>query len=220
MKSFLTTAILATASCSALQAQHSLDHTTGIYVTGGTTGIGLGLTQKVAEHWTVRAEYSSYSLSRSITDSDLRYDGTFKLRSAALFGDFRPFAGAFRITGGFSVLTPKVDAIATSSTGTYTINGTAYPAAGEYIKGSVKYPSVMPYLGIGWGYRASGQKGLLAGLDLGAFIGKPKVALTYSPGLIAAVPQADRDAEVRDFKDEVARISYFPVIKIGIGYAF
>jgi len=87
------------------------------------------------------------------TDSDIRYDGNLKLRSAALYGDCRPFAGAFRIIGGVSFLTPKV-------------------------------------------------------------------TMTFSPGLVAAVPQADRDAEVQDFKDEVAKVSFFPVSKFGIGHAF
>lgn len=219
MKAILIPSLLAAASLPGLHAQGAFAHSTGIYAIAGTSGAGLGITQKLADFWTVRGEYSTYSLSRSFTADNIDYDGTFKLRSAALYADFRPFAGAFRITGGVSFLTPKVDATATSS-GTYTINGHSYSAAGEYIKGTVKYPSAMPYLGIGWGLRPDGKSGLLVGFDLGAFIGSPTTTMTYSPGLVSAVPQADRDSQEQSFKDKVAKVSFFPVVKLGVGYAF
>jgi len=211
--------ILATLGCSMVPvgAQES-GRGMGAYVTGGTVGAGLGLSYRAAERCTLRGEWTHYSLTRTFSDNSIDYRAQVTLQSGAVYADYRPFAGGFRFTGGVSFLGPKADAEGQAVGGVFTINGHDYDATGESIKGTVKYPSVMPYLGLGWGYRPAG--GLMVGLDLGAFLGKPKASLTYSQGILDVASAADLAAEEQQFRDKVERVKVFPVLKLGVGYSF
>jgi hypothetical protein len=55
-------------------------------------------------------------------------------------------------------------------------------------------------------------------LDAGvAFQGPPSVELTSATGLVA---QADLDAEITDFEDDISFFKYYPVVTLGLSFAF
>jgi hypothetical protein len=189
----------------------------------GTGGAGLGLGFQPAGNTVLRAELAQYTKSYTKDESDISYAGDLKLSTRAVYADYHPFSGAFRVTAGVDFGGMKADLGAKpSGSGTYTVNGNTYPTgAGDRIDASIKYPSTMPYLGLGWGLGDFSQSGLRFGVDLGANIGKPAAQLTAS-GAMASDPQfnSDLNEENRKLNDDVSKVKVFPVLKIAIGYAF
>ena len=93
------------------------------------------------------------------------------------------------------------------------------PAAGEILTLDARFPTVSPYLGVGWGHKQA-SNGPAFFFDLGAAIGRPKVKLTATPGLVALAGQSNIDAEQAAAQDKADRFRVFPVVKLGFGYAF
>lgn len=58
------------------------------------------------------------------------------------------------MTAGVNFNNSRVDATGTSET-TLIINGRQFSAAGEAVYATIAWPSVMPYLGIGYGHALS-----------------------------------------------------------------
>jgi len=216
--------VLAALSAPGWAGDPSLFSQTGIYAIGGSGGIGLGVTKNLYDRYTLRGEWSSYSVDRAITEGDVTYDGRLKLQAAALYVDYHPFEGSFRLTAGLSLAGPRASMEGRATGGTITLNGNVYDATGEYVKAKVEYPSVMPYLGLGWGYRPSGKPGMMWGVDLGVFFGRTTASVTFSPGLVQAATQAghpeDLALEEQKFKDAADGIPIYPLVKVGIGYSF
>jgi hypothetical protein len=194
-----------------------------VYGTAGTAGAGLGVGTQVAEKWNVRAEMTKNSTTVNETNEDLKVQAKLNLESAGIYGDYFPFAGTFRVTGGVMFKAPNGSVTATASnaaTATIGDNPVPYNFAGESITGTVEYPSTMPYLGIGWGFGQLKEKGFKFGLDLGAGIGTLKSSLKASSGLTAAGAGADLAAEERKLNDKLNKVSFFPIVKISVGYSF
>jgi hypothetical protein len=189
-----------------------------VYTQIGTEGIGLGAGAALSEAFGVRAEVNYGRLNDDFSAGDIDYEAKIKLRGAGLYGDWFPTPSSFRLTAGASFNNSRIDATGTSSS-TLTINGRRYSAAGEAVIGTIEWPTVMPYLGVGFGHgpRARGW-GFFA--DLGFLIGKPKTTLTATPGLLAQVPPADLERERRELQDKADDYRLYPVVKIGVSYAF
>jgi hypothetical protein len=115
--------------------------------------------------------------------------------------------------------TRKLEGTGRASGGTITINGVAYSAAGESIALDARFPTVSPYLGVGWGHKQA-DKGAGFYADLGTAIGRPKVKLTATPGLVAAAGQSNIDAEQQAAQDKADKLRFYPVVKVGFGYTF
>lgn len=189
-----------------------------LYTGVGTDGITVGYAQAVTPSMGVRVEANTLSYNANVNTNNVNYDGKLKFNTLALMYDYFPFASGFRVTTGAYIGDKKLDLNATG-TGNYTINGTTYNATGESLHGEVKYPSVTPYLGIGYGHNTM-SKGLSFFADMGVTYGKPSVSLTASPGLQAVAGQANIDAERQRIQDKVNKYNVYPVVKIGLGYAF
>jgi hypothetical protein len=198
------------------------------YATAGTSGLGLGLGTQVAEKLNLRVEATNYSANVNDTNDDLSIRGKLKLESAGLYGDYFPFAGAFRITGGVMFKSPSGSVTATPVTGTTaTIGNVVYTFdANENVSGTIKYPSTMGYLGVGWGLGKLKEKGFKVGFDLGAGFGSLKSSLKASDGLKNAAANVGKDitadlaAEEKKLNDQLNKVNFFPVIKLSLGYAF
>jgi hypothetical protein len=196
-----------------------------VYGTAGTAGAGLGVGTQVADNWNVRAEMTKNSTTVNETNEDLKVQAKLNLESAGIYGDFFPFSGIFRLTGGLMFKSPNGSVTATAADGTTaTIGDVSYNFSGESITGSVKYPSTMPYLGVGWGFGQLKEKGFKFGLDLGAGFGTLKSSLTASNGLKTANATkdiaTDLAAEEKKLNDKLNKVSFFPIVKISVGYSF
>ena len=213
-------ALLALASLTTAHAAEG-SSTSGImvYAVGGTGGIGGGVGYHFNDVFTLRGEIANYSYNDKVDQDGIQYSGDLKLATKAAYLDVHPFSGAFRLTVGLDNGRTEFGGAAVGSGGSIDVNGTNYPyLIGESITAAVRYPSTMPYVGIGWGLNGGGFN---LGLDLGVNIGSPDLVMTRSAGL-AAIPgfDADFDAQRAKYASDVADVNVFPIIKISVGYSF
>ena len=192
-----------------------------VYANVGLPGIGLGYAHPIDSRFTVRADFMTLgSRSKSTTEEGIRYDGRYKLQRLAVLGDWFPFGGSFRLTGGLSSNQYKVTLDATGENGSLTIGDRTYTTtAADGLKVEVKFPSVTPYLGIGWGHQSA--SGWRFGADIGALVGRAKVNATVR-GALASEPdiQANLDKELAELRDGVGKVRAIPQLSVAIGYSF
>jgi hypothetical protein len=185
----------------------------------GTTGVELGFAAKLAPAAGFHVDAEFLSLKRKFDDNGATYDTKLKFSNLGLYGNLF-LTDSFRITGGAVMGSRKVTGTGVTTGGTVTINGVSYPvAAGESVTVDAKFPSVSPYLGLGFGHSASSD-GLGFYFDLGAVFGRPKAKLTPSANLLAQAGQANVDAEQAKLQEKMDKLRVYPVIKLGLSFGF
>lgn len=200
------------------------------YLQAGLSGPGIGLSVGFGGPLRIRADLiNSYSRNLDGVHAGVPYAGTAKLSDSGLYADFYPggAGGNFRLVAGVTFNQSKIDLRADGSTGASAqINGRSYALSGsDSIDAQVKYPSAMPYLGIGWGLGGI-DKGLSFMADLGVAYGKPRSQLDASPSLRAKIGAAGLNADNelaasrQQLQDDVAKYSFYPVLRIGVAYKF
>lgn len=226
MKKHFLTAIALACACTASFAAPSFgdDHTGGflVYGVGGTSGVGLGIGTQISKNFAVRAESTRLNANINKNVSNLDFSGEVKAGSDGIYADYHPFDGAFRLTGGVLTKAPSGTLTADPTGGGVTIGGTYYPVdIGERVIAKVKYPSTMPYVGIGWGFTELDKPGVKFGFDIGAGIGKPTASLDATP-LLKSMPNAEANIRKEEVKlnDKLGKIGVFPMLKLSVGYAF
>lgn len=188
----------------------------------GTLGIGGQAAKLVTPHLALRAGGTYFSLSRTANQSDVDYDATLNLKSFFGLLDFFPSArGAFHLTGGVLANKSTVDATGVCTSGSIDLNGRSYTCAQlGSLKGSVKFPSASPYIGIGFGTPARGSRVHFV-TDFGGVFGGPTLALSASNSAsnpqLAADVKAQRDKTQKDI-DKYLKI--FPISNFGLGIRF
>jgi hypothetical protein len=190
----------------------------------GVPGAMLGYAHSVNSSVGLRADVATLgSISRDFTEEGITYQGKIKSNRLGLYADYFPLQGGFRLTGGLSFGNTRVH-LKSKFDGTTPVtlgNTTVVPSANDYFNAEVKFPSTMPYLGIGWGHQAREQGfGFVA--DLGVLIGKAK--LTTSQNVVANHPgvisQADVDAETQKLRDGVGDVKVIPQVSVGLSYRY
>jgi hypothetical protein len=152
---------------------------------------------------------NQFSKTYTTTSNSVNYEGKLKLSSADLLLDWHLFNGVTHLTAGLVYNNNKVDL---TSNGSYTINGNLYSGT---LNSTVTFNKVAPYLGFGWSGQAK-NTGLSFKSDFGVlFQGKPKSTVTGS-----GVTAADLATAQNELDDSLKNFRYYPVISIGIGYAF
>lgn len=193
----------------------------GVYGVVGTGGLGVGLNLPVGPAVGLRGELASLTESDTYTEDQITYKGDYKLKGNGLFVDFRPFLGSFRLVGGATFGGTSASLLAQASNGSVTINGQRFDATGNSLRADIKYPSTMPYFGIGWGHGRHDEPGMTFAFDLGVSVGKPKVTLTGSGGLLAqSGASAAIAAEQQKVQDDLNDAKVLPVVKFSVGYQF
>jgi hypothetical protein len=189
----------------------------------GLPGLMLGYAQPLNQRFTVRGDVATLgSRDYNTTRDGVAYAGSVKAYRAGVFADWFAFSGGFRVTGGVTFNTLKADLSASGAGKTiqlgnantnYTLN------ADDKLAMSIKFPSATPYLGIGYGHH--GDKGFGFSWDVGASIGKPKVAITGTGTLLgAAGTQSDIAAERAKIQRDLDKIPIIPQISLAVGYRF
>lgn len=206
--------MLAAASCASLDASAA-----EIYAGAGTTGIELGLAQPLGERFTLRLDANRLDFTRKFTSGQVQYDARLKASNAGVYVDW--FAlGSFRFTGGALVGSREIHGTARSVGNTVKVGGTVYPlVAGDALDFDAKYPKASPYVGLGWGHQAGGS-GLQWYADAGVAFGRADVTLTPVGSLVSRITAADLAAERSAAQDGSSGLRYYPVIKLGLRYAF
>jgi hypothetical protein len=105
------------------------------------------------------------------------------------------------------------------------INGQSYPSSQiGSLNGKIDFPSVAPYLGIGFGAAPKAGRGMSFSFDLGMLYQRePNVALTVVCGpTVPDCNQLQRDvaAEQVSLQNDLKDFKFYPVVSFGIGYRF
>jgi hypothetical protein len=199
----------------------------GVALTAGLSGVGADLGLGINQYLGVRATVAGLNINRTGNyGTSVNWDARLKLFQAGALLDVYPFAGAFRLSAGVIKDGNKFTLNGQPSGGSYTFNGTSYPAADvANASGSVQWNKAVPYAGLGWG-NLGGSAGWHFTSDLGVLItGKPTVNLnaTCSPAAPAGVCSqfnANVAAEQVKLNNDVHNVTVWPVVRFGIGYAF
>lgn len=180
----------------------------------------MGKAYALGGEWGVRGEFAGgITASDTITEDGNTFSAKIKANRLGAYADWFPMESNFRMVGGLTFNDIKF-ALNTTSTGNVTINNKTASLSGKYFNVDIKYPQVAPYLGIGWGHKASPEKGLGFFADVGVSVASFKA--TVSTNLIGTngITQADVDAEAKSLKDAVAKMSVLPSVALGVTYRF
>lgn len=191
-----------------------------VYAQIGLPGVGLGYAQPINDWLGVRGDFVTLgSRSETTTEEGISYQAKLKANRGAVLADLYPFAGGFRVTLGATSNQYKLTLDASGAGTTINVGGTNYVLGpGDGLGVEVKFPSTTPYVGFGWGHQAA--SGLRFSLDIGASIGKAKVAVTPRGQLAQPVAQADVDRETAELRDGVGKVKALPQLSFAIGYSF
>ncbi|MEI7707242.1 MAG: hypothetical protein WCI90_03155 [Chlorobium sp.] len=191
-----------------------------------TLGFGGEVTVGLTPNFNARAGYNGYNYSGSTSQNQINYDYKLSLGSYPVLLDWYPFEhSGFRLSPGVIFNNNKVTATGTTTVvGTYTIGGTTYSTATiGSLTGGIDFNKTVPYLGLGWGNAVGKNSGLSFVFDLGVmFQGTPNVSLAATNPVIQADPtfQTNLNKEIADLKDKTDKFKYYPVVSIGLAYAF
>lgn len=214
-----TTLLFVVFATSPLAAQADLS----IAVRASTLGIGAELSKLVFPNVGVRAGINTLSRDINRTQEKIRYDVELDFSSVTGLIDLFPSRrGSFHFTGGVMSAPADIDGIGLPVGDRFTINGRDYTAAEVgTVRGTVRWPSAMPYAGIGWGTPASRRGGLAFLLDLGVGIGTPTLDLTATSAVPGSTLAADVAVERDRVQDDVDRyFRVYPVVSIGLALRF
>lgn len=197
-------------------------HAAGEIYTGlGTHGVVLGYAHPLSSSFTVRVDVGTLG-THEANEREEGLDYAVKLNTgrAGVFGDWYPFEGGFRLTGGVTFNNFKLDMLARGNGGPMTIGGNTLPTtdSSDRLNVKVEFPKTTPYIGIGWGHQLGSGWGFA--FDFGASIGKAKVTETHSGTNFGSVSQADIDRELAELREGVGKIKAWPLLSIGLNYQF
>lgn len=219
-----TTVLLAAMSFVALPAQAENQYSIGAVL--GTAGYGPQLGAVIVpQKFATRLSMGYFSYNYKKTSDDVDYSGKLKLNSLALLGDWHPFSGVFRLTGGLVSNKNKISMDASLKTGhTYTTdNNVQYTAgSGDSASTSITFNKNVPYLGFGWG-GADVSRGFHFTSDFGIlFQGKPKANVSIHASNQRFQADADKYAQDSQAKlqSDVDGFRKYPVIQLGLNYRF
>ncbi len=68
-----------------------------------TLGAGLEVAKGLTPNFGLRAGFNYFSYAYDATESDVSYDFDLELKSLAIFTDWHPFKGAYRLSGGLII---------------------------------------------------------------------------------------------------------------------
>lgn len=197
----------------------------GVLLKAGTLGAGLDVSKGISETLALRLQANAFSYDEDITESDVEYRADLDLKSAGLLLDWHPFSGAFRVSAGAYWNGNETTVTGRPTGGTYVINGQPYSSTDiGSLNGKIDFPSVAPYLGIGFGSSPKAGGGMTFSFDLGVLYQRePNVGLTVVCGstvLDCNLLQSRVAAEAVSLQDELKDFKFYPVVSFGIGYRF
>jgi len=227
----ITIGLAATLALSATAAAEYKDQGRfGFHAKASTLGAGAELSYKLTERVGVRAGAYTFGLSRDEEIEGIDYDLDADILNIGGYLDWHPFGNSFRLTGGVIWNDNGVTGIGQSEN-SFRIGNNNYTLAEiGSLTGEITTNEVAPYLGIGWGGTAIGNRGFSFSFELGAmFHGNPEARLLadipadspLSQSVQArAAFEADLARELDQFQNDIDDFTVYPVISIGFSYRF
>mgnify|MGYP000905532437 CR=1 FL=1 len=192
--------------------------------TASTLGFGAEAGYAFNDRLGVRVGGYAFSLDQDGEESGIEDEGDLDLSNLGVYLDWHPFAGSFRVSGGWFATDNTLDGVGQPGPGdTYEIGGVEFTAdqVGT-LRATADLGSSAPFLGLGWVFgRADG--GLAFNLDLGVlFQDSPDIELTSTGGTLSG-EDALQDAlaeEEAELEDEVDDYDLYPVVSLGVSWRF
>lgn len=221
---FARSAVYLTLACTPIIANGQA----AIEAHAGLQGMGLGIVAKISDRANFRLGGNYLNTRVTITESDVEYKARQEWRNAPLLIDFFPSAGgSFRLTGGVLFNGNKFSVESRpNSFGFLDLNNRTYSSTQvPSVTGTVKFNTVAPYLGVGWGNPVAAGRNWGFLVDLGlTYQGRAKASLSAQCGAVSAalcaqvVSDANAEAEAlqRDLKD----YRWLPFVQVAVTKRF
>lgn len=208
----------------------------GVGAKVGVNGVGLNLTVGLTETVNARLsasrvniddEQETVEVGDSGSEGEIDAELEFDFGSNAVLFDWHVFNGGFRVTAGMFKHTGAIDISGTLQSD-IVVDGELLSTddLGE-ISGEVKLSdSYQPYLGIGWGRGAGGKGGFSFVADIGLAMLDPEVDLDadVNAGGTNGLDQDELDRRLAamedDAEDDLDDLKLWPVLSVGVNYAF
>lgn len=227
MKKTLLVAAIAALASTGVMADVGL----GVGVKISTLGIGLDLTRAVTDSINVRGNMNYAAYDYNTSENSIDYRAKLKLQTIGVLADWHPLNNGFRVSGGLYLNGNKATLNAKPAAGsTITMNGTTYSMDADGVNsanGEVKFDSIAPYIGLGWGNAISKDSNWGVVADLGLmYQNSPKVSLDVQCGAnISGTAtcdqiQADAAAARAQLSSNIDSYKWYPVLSVGLSYRF
>ena len=170
----------------------------------------------------MRADIDGFGLSHNFSAGDLDYNAHLHLFGVGTYVDLFPIhSSGFRVSTGLLFNDYHLNGTATpNSNGNITINGTTYNIPNGSVNAKIKEPTVMPYLGIGYGHKPTATRGLGFTADIGVAFGRPSVDFNASPDVVAVAGADNVAAEEQSVRNNAAKYHIYPIVQVGLSYRF
>jgi hypothetical protein len=194
----------------------------------GTLGAGVQLAFALRDDFNLRVGANGLKFSYDYEERRVDYDADVKLANVPLVVDWFPIKGGiFRLSAGIFGNSNKVDLEGRPRSGTFSIGNNVYSATAiGSVTGTVKYRSVAPYVGVGWGNAVQRGKNWGWNLDLGAlYQGRPKTSYSVVCGSALSAAQCtqlqnDAAIEADEFDRELRHYRLYPVAQFWLSKQF
>ena len=158
------------------------------------------------------------------TDSNRNINGTFynyesKSFSLGSYLDWHPFNSAFRLSGGIHLNDMKTSLKGKTNT-SVSINSNSIALGTNTFNVDFSFPTVTPYLGIGYNNISVDSPGFHFFADAGVMIGKYDATTTTNLIGSQNVTTADVDTEMNNLRNALFRNGYIPTANFGLTYRF
>jgi hypothetical protein len=205
----------------------------GVHTQFSTTGfIGVDAGYKFSPNLHARLGLNTVGFNLDYASQGINYKASFSPTNVHLLGDYFPFGGGLRLTGGLVFQSNQFNATGTPSSSItngitqVNIGGANYniDQVGTVTSEGSFSNSVAPYLGIGFGTPLS--PGLGFNFDAGVmFAGSPKVRLRANiPSTVDPIVQNNIRTSLaeqeRRTNNDIGSFGVYPVVSVGISYAF
>ncbi|MBV8580155.1 MAG: hypothetical protein JOZ86_05920 [Candidatus Eremiobacteraeota bacterium] len=184
----------------------------GVHVS--TIGDGITLEKPLLYDFSVRVETGALSVSQQFSYDKNPYTSTTRYQNYAVIGDYRPYAGRYRISAGLVFGNDGVDNVSRDVAALVRVGNGIYPVSGTgTITARVRYDRPSLYAGVGTGTGL--VKGLALTLDAGALVRNGHSTVAAS-GPLANDPTFRADLE--RLRGELRTHVVVPVFSVGLVY--
>ncbi|MDH3389331.1 MAG: hypothetical protein OEN02_15680 [Gammaproteobacteria bacterium] len=210
----------------------------GVGLKAGTLGLGVDVSVALTKTINARIALTSVEIdsqNETVTVGDAGSEGDIDAVLDADYGanallvDWYVFNGTFHVTAGMVKNNGKADFRGTLLSNVVIDGDPLSPS--DLVGGSVGGQfslgdSYQPYLGVGWGRKASSDPGLAFSVEIGVALLDPDAQLraTLDPGSInyANQPELQQtlDNAEADVEADLDEFELFPVLSFGVNYAF
>lgn len=188
-----------------------------------TMGFGVEYNHPINSVLSVGFGINKFSKSKSLTKSNIDYNGDIDFKSASIIANYHPWSNGFRLRAGAYYNNNKVNLTATSATGDLTVGGTTFTGADVKLNGKLSFKKFAPYVGIGYGSEPFGDNNLSFDLDIGVMRSPVRAELNgtcENAPIICAAFDPELENEQRALAKDTDGLDLYPVISLGLLYRF